>query len=82
MGYRNTIGKIYEEVHRKFSDNSYERAVLKLKVFVCHIVNRVFSGSTVNENLWPCFFTWLKKGKIAYSTKFYDFVLLEEWMRN
>jgi len=29
-------------------DNSYERAALKLKVFICHIANRVFSGSSVN----------------------------------
>jgi hypothetical protein len=82
MGYRNTVGKIYEEVHKKFSDSSYERAVLKLKVFICHIVNRVFSGAKVNENLWPHFFAWVKKNKINYSTRYYDFILLEEWMKN
>ena len=82
MGNRNTIGKIYEDVHRKFSDNSYERAALKLKVFICHIFSRVFSGSTVNLNEWSCFFTYLKKKKVVYSSKFYDFVLMEEWIKN
>jgi hypothetical protein len=73
MAYRNTVGKVYEEVHRKFADNSYERAVLKLKVFICHIVNRVFSGNSVNEALWPYYFAWMKKNSIEYSAKYYDF---------
>lgn len=78
MGYRNTIGRIYEEVHRKYAENSFERASLKLKVFLCHIINRVFVGG-FSSTLFPHFSAWLKqeKGKV---TKHYDFRLLEEWI--
>lgn len=78
MGYRNTIGRVYEQVHRKYPDNTYERASLKLKVFLCHIINRVFVGG-LNEKLFPYFVGWMKKGggKIG---KNYDFRLIEEWI--
>ena len=71
MGYRNTVGKVYEEVHRKYPENSIERSSLKLKVFLCHIINRVFAGG-FNMALFPHFSVWLKKekGKIP---KNYDF---------
>ena len=74
MGYRNTVGRVYEEVYKKFSENTAERASLKLKVFLCHIINRVFVGG-FNGDLFPHFAVWLKneKGKIL---KNYDFRLL------
>lgn len=60
MAYRNTVGKVYEEVHRKLADNLQERAALKLKLFFCHIINRVFSGS-VNPTIFPYYTAWLKR---------------------
>ena len=60
MGYRNTVGKVYEEVHRKYPENTIERASFKLKVFLCHIINRVFVGG-FNAALFPHFSAWLKR---------------------
>jgi hypothetical protein len=60
MGYRNTVGRVYEEVHRKYPENSCERASLKLKVFLCHIINRVFTGN-LNQNLFPHLVAWMKR---------------------
>lgn len=80
IGYRNTVGKVYEEVHRKYPENSKLRAELKLKVFLCHIINRVFVGN-LNTNLFPHFVAWLKKEKGKVS-KCYDFRLIEEWIEN
>jgi len=62
-------------VHRKFPDNTYERASLKLKVFLCHIINRVFVGS-LNEKLFPHFVNWIKKEKGGKVSKNYDFRLI------
>lgn len=78
MGYRNTIGRVYEEVHRKYPENTIERASLKLKVFLCHIINRVFVGN-LNATLFPHLVSWIKreKGKVP---KTYDFRLIEEWI--
>ena len=66
-------------MHRKYPENSYERASLKLKVFFCHIINRVFAGS-LNQNLFPHLVTWLKKEKGGKVPKNYDFRLIEEWI--
>ena len=78
VGYRNTIGRVYEEVHRKYPENTQERAGLKLKVFLCHIINRVFSGP-FNSSLFPHFAAWNKKSK-GRTPKAYDFRSLEDWM--
>ena len=65
-------------MYRKFTDNTSGRAALKLKVFLCHIINRVFVGG-FNAALFPHFAIWMKreKGKVP---KNYDFRLLEEWI--
>jgi hypothetical protein len=71
MGYRNTIGRVYEEAHRKLSHNMRLRSIMKLKLFLCHIINRVFTGS-VNEAVFPHYFSWLRTQGIIPSTR-YDF---------
>jgi len=80
MGYRNTVGKVYEEVHRKLADNLLERAELKLKLFLCHIINRVFTGS-VNPTIFPYYTAWLKKNHLQVSLRSYDFESIEQWIK-
>ena len=41
QGYRNTVGKVYEEVHKKIPEG-VKRAQFKFKIFCCHLINRVF----------------------------------------
>ena len=72
MAYRNTVGKVYEEIHRKLADNLQLRAALKLKLFLCHIINRVFSGC-VNATIFPYYLAWIKKKGQKISSRFYDF---------
>ena len=79
MAYRNTIGRVYEEVHRKLAENLQERAALKLKLFLCHIINRVFSGC-VNPEVFPFYLTWIKKHNKKISNRYYDFSSIEEWI--
>jgi len=79
MAYRNTVGKVYEEVHRKLADNLQQRAALKLKLFLCHIINRVFSGC-VNSAVFPFYLAWIKKNNKKVSNRYYDFKSIEEWI--
>ena len=65
MAYRNTVRKVYEEVHRKLADNLQERAGLKLKLFICHILNRVFTGF-VNPKIFPHYVAWTKNKTLEY----------------
>jgi hypothetical protein len=67
-------------VHRRLSDSLQERAALKLKLFLCHIINRVFSGS-VNPAVFPYYTAWVKKQGVRINDRCYDFNSLEEWIR-
>jgi hypothetical protein len=67
-------------VHRKLADNHQERAALKLKLFFCHIINRVFTGA-VNPNIFPYYVAWLKKNEMKVPSR-YDFGSIEEWIRH
>lgn len=80
MAYRNTVGKVYEEAHKKLADNLQDRAALKLKLFFCHIINRVFSGA-VNVAIFPYYVAWLKRNGMRVPYR-YDFGSIEEWIRN
>ena len=62
------------------ADNLQLRAALKLKLFLCHIINRVFSGC-VNPAIFPHYLTWTKKQGKKISTRFYDFNSIEEWIQ-
>ena len=62
------------------SDDLHERSTLKLKLFLCHIINRVFTGC-VNSAVFPYYSAWLKKNSAEVSDRFYDFGSLEEWIR-
>ncbi len=66
MAYRNTVGRVYEEAHKKLAENIQERTILKLKLFLCHIINRVFSGN-VNAAIFPFYLAWVKKNNIKIS---------------
>jgi hypothetical protein len=76
MGYRNTIGRVFEEVHKRYPENTHIRSSLKLKVFFCHIINRVFAGGNLNASLFPHFVAWTKKEKNGKVPKNYDFKLI------
>jgi hypothetical protein len=80
MAYRNTVGRVYEEAHKKLADNLHERTILKLKLFLCHIINRVFTGS-VNSSIFPHYSAWVKRSGLKISDRFYDFGSIEEWIR-
>jgi hypothetical protein len=62
------------------SENLHERTILKLKLFLCHIINRVFTGS-VNSSIFPYYSAWLKKNNLKVSDRFYDFNSIEEWIK-
>ena len=43
QGYRNTIGRVFEEIHSKLPDGQ-KKSILKFKIFTCHLINRVFKN--------------------------------------
>ena len=59
QGYRNTVGKVYEDVHKRIPEGT-KRAQFKFKVFCCHLINRVFKIGAKREN-FPYYNEWVKK---------------------
>lgn len=72
---------MYEETHKKLTENIQERSGIKLKLFICHIINRIFTGN-VNSMIFPYYTDWVKKNNIKISERFYDFNSIEEWIKN
>jgi hypothetical protein len=73
--YRKIVGRVFEEVHKKLQDDPYTRATLKLKVFCCHIINRVFTGK-VDSSIFPLYCSWVKRSNLKINYKMYNFVSL------
>ena len=80
QGYRNTIGKVYEEIHKKIS-NEKRQAQLKFEIFCCHLINRVFSPSN-KDDIFPKYRQWLQKNKLEDKKSFrcVDFLTFGEWI--
>lgn len=76
-GYRNTVGKAYECIQKRVTEPN-KRAQLKLKIFCCHLINRVFKMECKRET-FPYFVEWAKEYKKA-SKKNFDFGLFEKWI--
>ena len=79
QGYRNTVGKVYEEVHKKVPDDR-TRAALKFRVFCCHLINRVFKTGVRGE-IFPYYCAWLKEKGKKSNQKVIDLVGFEEWIK-
>lgn len=77
-GYRNTVGKAYECIQKRVTEPN-KRAQLKLRIFCCHLINRVFKMEWKRET-FPYFMEWAKELKKG-SKKNFDFGLFEKWIQ-
>jgi hypothetical protein len=41
-GYRVVVGYVFSKAHKNISEDLILRSRLKLKLFCCHVINRVF----------------------------------------
>lgn len=58
QGYRNTVGMIFEKIHKLVPDERL-KAQLKFKIFCCHLINRVFD-SGIKAEFFLNFTQWKK----------------------
>lgn len=42
QSYRLVIGHVFAKAHKNITQDVHKRSQLKLKLFICHVVNRVF----------------------------------------
>lgn len=71
------VGHAFYKAHKNIKD--YDRKMrIKLKIFCCHVINRVFEKEYTKE-LFVHYFTWLKDIKKKKSMRF-EMKYFREWI--
>ena len=78
--YRSTVSFFFKLLHENKSINSHTKNKLKLKLFCCHMINRIFNQNEIGNN-FEHFVKWLSTNHPSVSTlnftKFRQWVLCE-----
>jgi hypothetical protein len=78
------IGHVFAKAHKNITEDIHIRSQLKLKLFICHVINRVFD-SEHNEGIFVHFERYLCKCAIKEKTgqmvgKEFSFKLFRKWI--
>ena len=81
--YRLVIGHVFAKAHKNITEDIHIRSQLKLKLFICHVINRVFNNEH-NEGIFIHFENYCNKkpqfGKKIESAKGFSFREFREWI--
>ena len=58
--YRLVVGHVFAKAHKNITEDVHIRSQLKLKLFICHVINRVFN-SDHNEGIFSHFYKFKTK---------------------
>jgi len=58
------IGHVFAKAHKNITEDIHIRSQLKLKLFICHVINRVFNNEH-NEGIFVHFDNYNKKKLIS-----------------
>lgn len=70
------VGHTFSKAHRSISEDLGLRSRLKLKLFCCHVINRVFERENRND-IFVHYFGWLRREK---KTSRFDFRSFQKWV--
>lgn len=73
------VGHVFSKAHKEISENISLRSQIKLELFCCHLINRIFEKEYRRE-IFVHYFDWLKAEakdrKFAFAT-FRDWIKIE-----
>lgn len=69
---------LFKKIHETDKLTNRQKNKMKMRVFCCHAINRIFKRSSIN-NHFPQFSDYLKQNKIEYP-QFFDFYHWKKWM--
>lgn len=69
------IGHVFAKAHKNITEDIHIRSQLKLKLFICHVINRVFN-SEHNEGIFVHFDRYSSK----IGGKEFSFKLFRKWI--
>jgi hypothetical protein len=78
FAYRSTTSHIFKSIHENKKIHSHTRNKIKLRLFCCHMINRIFNRKEAGDN-FPYFNKWLAQRKIQYPHAF-DFHYFKQWI--
>ena len=78
------IGHVFAKAHKKITENIHIRSQLKLKLFIFHVINRVFS-TELNEGISSHFEKYMSKLALKEKSeknfgKEFSFRLFRKWI--
>jgi adenine-specific DNA methylase len=76
--YRLVVGHVFSKAHRAMSEKVLQRSQVKLGLFCCHLINRIFEKEYRSE-IFTHYFEWLKVAKRPGKFEFGSF---REWIRS
>lgn len=76
--YRLVVGHVFSKAHKEISENISLRSQIKLQLFCCHLINRIFEKEYRKE-IFGHYFDWLK---LTHKEKKFGFGTFKEWIRS
>lgn len=76
--YRLVVGHVFSKAHKEISENISLRSQVKLELFCCHLINRVFEKEYRKE-IFIHYFEWLKH---TTKLKKFSFNTFKEWIKS
>ena len=73
--YRVVVGHAFYKSHKAI-ENVEMKMRIKLKIFCCHVINRVFEKEYRKE-IFGYYFDWVEKN---YDSQFFDLRLFKKWI--
>ena len=77
QAYRLVVGHVFSKAHKEISDNIGLRSQIKLQLFCCHLINRIFEKEYRKE-IFVHYFDWLK---LSQRERKFSFVSFKEWIK-
>lgn len=78
QSYRLVVGHVFSKAHKQIAENISLRSQIKLELFCCHLINRIFQKEYRRE-IFSHYFDWLRT---VHREKKFSFVTFKEWIRN
>lgn len=78
FAYRSTTSHIFKAIHENKKIHSHTRNKIKLRLFCCHMINRIFNRKEIGD-YFQCYNKWLLARKIQYPNAF-DFHYFKQWI--
>jgi hypothetical protein len=77
VAYRSTTSHVFKLVHENKTIESHLKNKIKMRLFCCHMINRIFDPAETETN-FQYYIKWLNRNDLPYER--FDFVNFKKWI--